>query len=82
MLAVRETGRLSGVFAEPAAAATVAGIIAARRQGIVSTDSDVVAVITGNGLKDVQGAMRAVGEPHEIPPDINQVIQIVEADSR
>ena len=82
MLAVRETGRLSGVFAEPAAAAAVAGIIAARREGVVSRDSDVVAVITGNGLKDVRGAMRAVGKPHEIPPDLDQVIQIVEADSR
>ncbi|MCH7872013.1 MAG: threonine synthase [Planctomycetes bacterium] len=82
MLAVRETGRLSGVFAEPAAAAAVAGIAQARRQGVLSENSDVVAVITGNGLKDVQGAMRAVGKPHEIPPELDQVVQVVEADSQ
>ena len=80
--AVPLTGRLSGVFAEPAAAAAVAGIAQARRQEVLSEESDVVAVITGSGLKDVQGAMQAVGKPHEIPPDMEHVIQVVEADSQ
>jgi hypothetical protein len=34
-------------------------------------------MITGNGLKDVQGALRAVGQPHDIPPDIAAVGRIV-----
>jgi hypothetical protein len=38
-------------------------------------------MITGNGLKDIAGAMQAVGEPHEISPDLGQVVRIVEADA-
>ena len=29
----------------------------------------VVALITGNGLKDVAAAMKTAGEPRVIPPD-------------
>ena len=76
--AVRRTGRLAGVFAEPAAAAAVAGIAVARVQGILDGKSSVVAMITGNGLKDVAGALRAVGGPHEIPPDLGSVTTLVE----
>jgi threonine synthase len=77
MAAVPLTGRLAGVFAEPAAAAAVAAIAVARQQGILSAQSDVVAMITGNGLKDVAGALRAVGQPHDIAPDIGAVERIV-----
>jgi threonine synthase len=76
--AVRATGRLAGVFAEPAAAAAVAGIAVARQRGILDDESNVVAMITGNGLKDIAGALRAVGRPHEIPPDLKSVTRIVE----
>ena len=81
MQAVRDTGRLTGIFAEPAAAAAVAGVAVARRAGILGADASVVAMNTGNGLKDVQGALRAVGAPHEIPPDFDRVLQIVESES-
>jgi threonine synthase len=77
--AVRDTGRLAGVFAEPAAAAAVAGIAEARCQGRIDGQASVVAIITGNGLKDIDGAMQAVGQPHEIPPDLDQVVRIVES---
>ncbi len=76
--AVRDTGRLTGIFAEPAAAAAVAGIAEARRQDHIDSQASVVAVITGTGLKDITGAMQAVGQPHEIPPDLDQVVRIVE----
>ncbi|GJQ26489.1 MAG: threonine synthase [Phycisphaerae bacterium] len=77
MEAVRTAGRLSGVFAEPAAAAAVAGIAQARRDGILTERSNVVAMITGNGLKDTAGALRAVGKPHEVPPDVGEVERII-----
>lgn len=79
--AVRETGRLTGIFAEPAAAAAVAGIAQARRQGLIDRQASVIAVITGNGLKDIQGALQAVGRPHEIPPDFDHVQRIVESET-
>jgi threonine synthase len=78
MKAVKLTGRLSGVFAEPAGATAVAGIAAACEQGIVGPDADVVAVISGNGLKDVAGALKAVGDPHDVEPSMDAVSRIVE----
>ncbi|MCH8804907.1 MAG: threonine synthase [Planctomycetes bacterium] len=81
MEAVRLTARLTGVFAEPAAAASVAGVAEARRRGIIGATSSVVAVITGNGLKDTRGALQAVGKPHEIPPELDRVLGIVEQSS-
>lgn len=81
MAAVRETGRLAGVFAEPAAAAAVAGIAEARRSGVIAQSASVVAMITGNGLKDIRGAMQAVGQPHEIPPDLEHVVRVVDSES-
>ncbi|MBM3744697.1 MAG: threonine synthase [Acidobacteria bacterium] len=63
------TGRLAGVFAEPAAAAALAGVRRAVAEGVVDAGASVLAVITGNGLKDVRSALAAVGEPYTVPPD-------------
>jgi threonine synthase len=82
MQAVRDTGRLAGIFAEPAAAAAVAGVGEARQLGFIDNQASIVALITGNGLKDVHGALRAVGRPHEIPPDLDYVARIVESDTQ
>ncbi len=76
--AVRETGQLTGVFAEPAAAAAVAGVAEAVASGVVDRDASVVAMITGNGLKDIRGAIDAVGQPFVIPPDLKHVHDIVQ----
>lgn len=79
MEAVRLTARLTGVFAEPAGATAVAGIMVARRQGVLDGKSDVVAMVTGNGLKDIAGAIKAVGKPNDIEPTMDAVKRIVEA---
>jgi len=50
--AYRRLQRLEGVFCEPSSAASVAGVIAAAAAGQVDPDALVVAVLTGNGLKD------------------------------
>jgi len=78
MRAVGLCGRLAGVFAEPAAAAAIAGVAAARQRGILDERDDVVAMMTGNGLKDVPGALRALGQPHDIRPDLADVAGVVE----
>jgi len=49
--AMRSTGRLTGIFAEPAAATAVAGLRRAVADGTVGRRASVVAVITWNGLK-------------------------------
>jgi threonine synthase len=79
MKAVRLTGSLTGVFAEPAAATAVAGLAVARQRGILGPDADVVAMVTGNGLKDIAGALKAVGDPHDVEPSIDALSRVVES---
>ena len=47
-----------GILCEPASAASVAGLIQAHGQGLVKQDSDVVCILTGNGLKDPDNAIK------------------------
>ena len=72
--AMRYTGRLTGIFAEPAAATAVAGLRRAAEEGVLTRrtsaqPTSAVALITGNGLKDVQAGRQAVGQPFDIAPD-------------
>ena len=67
--AMRYTGRLAGIFAEPAAATAIAGLRRAAAEGAVSRSQSAVAIVTGNGLKDIRSAKCAVGEPIDIAPD-------------
>jgi threonine synthase len=67
--AMRSTGRLTGIFAEPAAATTVAGLRRAVEGGVIGRKASVLAVVTGNGLKDIRSAQSAVREPFDIAPD-------------
>jgi threonine synthase len=41
-----------GIFAEPASAASVAGLIKSRKLRLMAADNQVVCIITGHGLKD------------------------------
>jgi threonine synthase len=52
LAAYRMLQRQEGVFCEPSSAASVAGVIKAAATGQVDPDATVVAVLTGNGLKD------------------------------
>jgi len=67
--AMRCAGRLTGIFAEPAAATAVAGVRRAVEEGIIGHKASVLAVVTGNGLKDIRAARSAVAEPFEVSPD-------------
>ena len=66
-------GSTEGIFAEPAAAAPVAGLEEALARGIVDPGDTVVVASTGFGLKDTEGAKKAAGEPERIDPDIAEV---------
>jgi threonine synthase len=62
-----------GVFAEPAAAAAYAGVEKAVGAGLVGREELVVVLATGSGLKDVSAAMRSVGEPPVVAPNLQAV---------
>jgi threonine synthase len=70
--AMRRAGR-HGVFAEPAAAAAMAGVVAAIDRKIISADERVLVMITGSGLKDTRSAIRAAGRPIAIEPNVEAV---------
>ena len=51
LAAIPRLARLAGVFAEPAAAAALAGLEAALERGLVERDERVVLLVTGTGLR-------------------------------
>lgn len=68
--AMRMGGR-HGVYAEPAAAAALAGVKVAINDKTIATGDRVLAMVTGSGLKDTRAAIRAGGEPIKIEPNLD-----------
>ena len=67
-----------GIFCEPASAASVAGILKQHREGKLGGVSLVVAVLTGNGLKDPGTALKAVPvEPIVTSSDHQSVMRAI-----
>jgi threonine synthase len=62
-----------GVLAEPAAAASLAGLRAARDEGLVGPEERIVLLITGHGLKDIPAVSRGVISPDPLEPDLGAV---------
>lgn len=69
--AQRLLAQVEGVFAEPASAASVAGLLRAAREGLLAAEGPVVCVLTGHGLKDPDAVLRAVPElaGEALPPE-------------
>lgn len=65
--------RRAAVFGEPAGVACAAGVRRAVAAGIIGRNESVALLITGNGLKDVQSAIRAAGQPIAVRPEIEEV---------
>jgi threonine synthase len=78
LAAIPTLARGVGVFAEPAAAASYAGLVRAVEVGLITPDETTVILATGNGLKDIQSARRAVGQPHRVQPDLAAVKQVLQ----
>lgn len=75
--AMRVLARQTGVFAEPAGAAAFAGLLQMARQELLAADERVVAMVTGNGLKDIDTAIRAAGAPVIVEPEFEEIRQAV-----
>jgi threonine synthase len=60
----------TGVFAEPAAAATVAALKKLQGSPLLDRKEQIVLLITGHGLKDVEAAMKSVRIPASIDPTV------------
>ena len=81
LAAIPELARSTGVFAEPAGAAAYAGLVNAVDKQLVSGDEKIVVLNTGNGLKDVAGALQAVAlagtKPFRVQPDFAALKRVV-----
>jgi threonine synthase len=73
MLAEKE-----GVFAEPASAASVAGLIKCIDKGRIAKGSTVVCVLTGNGLKDPDNAINLIEKQGSVKADESEVMKRIE----
>ncbi len=74
--ALHQCAKLTGVFPEPAAAASVAGLKRAKEAGVISNNDRVLVVITGSGLNDIQNAGKAVGKAITIDVDLTELNEL------
>lgn len=65
----RLLGRMAGVFAEPAGATPLAGVLELVSKGVIKKTDRVALVVSGNGLKDAAGASKGAGRPTPVQPD-------------
>jgi threonine synthase len=67
-----------GVFAEPASAASVAGLLKFSASGGLKPGSIAVCTLTGHGLKDPDTAMKNLGNTIVVEPDIAKILKILD----
>ena len=76
--AYRLMARCEGIFAEPASAASLAGVRKLQREGRFRGGEKVVCVLTGHGLKDPNIAIQSVRtEPVVVPDNAAAVLDAI-----
>jgi threonine synthase len=67
-----------GILCEPASAASVAGLIKANKLNLVNEASKIVCILTGNGLKDPDSALKySQAEVKKTSSDINDILKVM-----
>ncbi|MCQ2789141.1 MAG: threonine synthase [bacterium] len=67
-----------GILAEPASAASVAGLIKANSQGKVESGKRAVCILTGNGLKDPDSAIKYSGcEVKKTTSEMSDILKVM-----
>jgi len=79
LAAMRLLGRTSGVFGEPAGVTGLAGLKKLVAEGVIDRKESVVCTVSGNGLKDVNNAIKAAGEPIKVKPEGKELFDILES---
>lgn len=72
LLAARE-----GVFCEPASAASVAGAIKMKKEGVLADGDTVVCTLTGHGLKDPDRAISSSAKPVKVAADVKKILKVM-----
>jgi threonine synthase len=71
--AIPEMARAAGIFAEPAGVTAYAALKKAVEDRMVDAEEKIVVLVTGNGLKDIDAAMRSAGKPLTIRPNLEEL---------
>ena len=83
--AYRLLAQRDGIFAEPASAASVAGLLKLARAGYFKTHRRrlgrrrirIVCILTGHGLKDPERAIKSIRLPKALPPSLSTIAKAV-----
>jgi threonine synthase len=70
--------RLEGVFAEPASAASIAGVIKLAKRGFFKGGERVVCILTGHGLKDPDRAIAVTKPPVRVESKLSAVVDMLD----
>jgi threonine synthase len=71
--AQKMVAQTEGLFVEPAAAASIAGLIRLLKTGEIDSREKIVCVATGHGLKDPDSAIRVSKKPIVIEPSMKSL---------
>ncbi|MCH1641604.1 threonine synthase [Paenibacillus timonensis] len=72
--AYRTIAAKEGIFAEPASAASIAGVYKLHREGYFKGGETVVCVLTGHGLKDPNIAIKSIGGEPLVVQDTEEAV--------
>jgi len=75
--AYRRLAAQEGLFCEPASAASVAGLLKQAAAGADVRGKTAVCILTGNGLKDPDTALKIEAVRHEAPADLAAVERVL-----
>jgi len=68
-----------GIFAEPASAASVAGLLKYGASGGLKPGSIVVCTLTGHGLKDPDTALKNLSNTIVVEPDLDKLFKLLDS---
>ncbi len=69
--------RNEGIGVEPASAASIAGLIKLRNEGLIDKGEEIVCVVTGHLLKDPNTAIDSCSKPKEVSSNIDDLKKLL-----
>lgn len=69
--------RNTGLFAEPAAATAMAGMLSYMNNGKLSNNSNNIVLLTGSGLKDLKAVAGSINIPEAIDPSLDELEKLL-----
>lgn len=79
--AIRDLAQMEGLFVEPGAAVTLAGLKKMIEEGLVDGDEEIVCLLTGSGVKTPSIIHKYTLNPISIKPFTSELSKILEVES-